>query len=160
MCPIERFHDAADAAGVQTDHDDDAVVIYCGSDHLNFIGGDDTNGVWRDPDHDNARVQLRRSDPESEAACSGDYQAFGYPATPAQGQTGTTCVLVLCQKAFDLSVEKADGSLQMLSPFQYHGDLLVLRPPNAPLKPVDRFAGLLSFKILHELMHAGDPKKC
>lgn len=137
------------------------LVIFCGSEHLKLI--DPVKGYFRDSLHGNKDIWGIKPAPGSVQACSGDYQAIGYPlGVTTDGRPTGGFIIIICQLAFDKSImNKATNLPISLAVWRTKGRLIALTeniPP--PMVPVDTLGQYMSIKVLHEMMHVGDCIAC
>ncbi len=127
---------------------DQGVIIHCSDRHLTTI--DAAQGVFRDltPGRGSPRVQVSRGAGHTDNACGGQLRAFEYNFD--QGH-----VIALCSD-WDGGVLRSSNQLSTQK-WRTNGDLrLAARAPNG----LNMFETYLSYKILHELMHAANNRQC
>ncbi|KAL8741556.1 MAG: hypothetical protein Q9190_005847 [Brigantiaea leucoxantha] len=121
------------------------VIIHCTDSYLTAI--DPTTGVYRDNTRGSVRVQVSRRPGYTNNACGGQLRAFEYSFSGGN-------VIVLCS-------DWDGGALPASTHNSIEGWRTAGNLKDATVNTgINVFEQYLSYKILHELMHAANDRQC
>ncbi|KAI9773683.1 MAG: hypothetical protein M1840_006957 [Geoglossum simile] len=124
----------------------DGVVIHCSDSFLTLI--DKNNGVYRDRTRAGARVQVGPRLGAAENACGGVLQAFEYAYYSSEDSDGGQ-VIVLCSDSTVGALQAPDATMDSWRTAGNLKEISLVKELG-----IDFFGRFLSYKILHEMMHA------
>lgn len=139
---------AADRANAPSTEDLSGLTIHCSDAHL--VLTDPANAVYRDMKlKTRVQVPLVKGTLSGPSACGGNLQGFEYSFPAGQ-------IIVLCSDGPKAALRMLQAN--SLESWRAGGNLGAL--PVAGDKGIDYFESFLSYKILHELMHAASESQC